>query len=147
MSTGLMMILGVGFVMVVYAAVSLRTLTRMRRARGEVVAADMPEHPDTGHAALTFATARQWFAGKDCGLCGRPIPALHHFGPQPGLKRRAPGHHPILTWDEVPAGSIPLLAETHIALCANCQIAESLREDYPDRIVERHEHGSSTITH
>lgn len=138
MSTGWIVILVAGLViMMVYAAVSLRALVRMRRARALVLAADMPEHVDAGHPALTFATAKRWFDGKDCADCGRPIAALHRIGPQPGLKRRAPGHHPILTWDEVPAGSLALLAETYVPLCANCQIAESLREDYPDRVVQR----------
>ena len=138
MSTGLVMAMVVGLVMLVFAAVSLRTIARMRQERARVLAADMPEHPDTGHAAMTFQAAKEWFAGKDCSACGRPIPPLHHVGPQPGMKRRAPGHHPILTWKEVPAGSGALMAETYLPLCANCQIAESLQEDYPDVVTRRH---------
>lgn len=144
MSFGLVMALVVAFVMVVYAAVALRTLVRMRRARALVLAADMPEHPGVGQRAMTFAKAREWFAGKNCADCGRPIPALHHMGPQPGLKRRAPGSHPIMTWDEVPAGTVPLLSELYLPLCSNCQLAESLKQDYPDLMMERHgRHGAA----
>ena len=131
MSTSQMMALAVGLVMVVYAAVALRTLVRMRRARALVLEADMPEHGDTAHGAMTFAQAREWFAGKDCAACGRPIEPLHHVGPQPGLKRRAPGSHPILTWKELRAGASPVILETYMPLCANCQIAESLKQEFP----------------
>ena len=144
MGTGLIAILVVGLVMLVYGALSLRALVKMRRARALVLAADMPEHPITG-AAMTFGSAKQWFAGKDCAECGRPIPALHRVGPQPGLKRRAPGHHPILTWDEVPAGSLHLLSETYMPLCPNCQVAASFREDYPNLVFERGGHGSGSV--
>lgn len=134
MDTGLVMVLVVALVMLVYAALSLRSIVRMRRARARVIEADMPENLDTGHAALNFASAKQWFAGKACAACGRAIPTLHHLGPQPGFKRRAPGAHPILTWDEVPAGSLPLIDETYLPLCGNCQIAESLKQEYPDAV-------------
>lgn len=137
MDTGLVMVLVVALVMLVYAAWSLRTLVRMRRARASVIEADMPENPDTGHSALTFAAAKQWFAGKICGVCSRPIPTLHRMGPQPGFKRLAPGIHPILTWDEVPAGALPLISETYLPLCGNCQIAESLKQAYPDAVTRR----------
>jgi hypothetical protein len=135
----------VGVVMVVYTAVALRALVRMRHARARVLADDLPEHPDPGRHALTFRTAKEWFAGKDCASCGRPVPPLHHVGPQPGLKRRAPGHHPVLTWDELPAGS--LIEEMYLPLCPTCQIAESLREDYPHLIVERPGRGDSHAQH
>lgn len=137
MDTGLIMVLVVALAMLVYAAISLRTLIRMRRARAQVIEADMPENPDTGHSALTFGSAKKWFAGKACGSCGRPIPPLHHLGPQPGFKRRAPGVHPVLTWDEVNAGSLELIDETHVPLCGNCQIAESLKQEYPDVVTRR----------
>jgi hypothetical protein len=137
MDTGLIMVLVVALAMLVYAALSLRTLVRMRRNRASVIEADMPENLDAGHSALNFAAAKQWFAGKACGACGRAIQPLHHLGPQPGFKRRAPGAHPILTWDEVPAGSVPLIDETFVPLCAKCQIAESLKQEYPDVVTRR----------
>ena len=137
MNTGLVMVLVVALAMLVYAALSLRTIVRMRRDRARVLEEDMPENPDAGHSRLNFAAAKQWFAGKECTACGRPIPTLHHLGPQPGFKRRAPGVHPILTWDEVPAGSLALIDETYLPLCGNCQIAESLKQEYPDVVTRR----------
>jgi hypothetical protein len=126
--------------MLVYIAWSVRALVRMRRARALIVEADVPERAGKRHASPDFATLRQWYAGKDCGVCHRPIPPLQHLGPKPGLMRRAPGVHPVLTWDELPAGPTPLLLETYVPICPKCQIAESLREQFPDRMITRPGH-------
>jgi hypothetical protein len=140
MSTTVLLGLAVAFTMLVYIAWSARAIVRLRRARALVVKADVPECADASHAVPDFATLKQWYSGKDCGVCHRPIPPLHRVGPKPGLMRRAPGVHPVLTWNELPAGPTPLLLETYVPICSTCQIAESLREQFPDRMMTRPGH-------
>jgi hypothetical protein len=140
MSTTVFLALAVAFTMLVYIAWSARALVRLRRERARILEADVPECADARHAPPNFATLKQWYAGKDCGVCQRPIPPLQHVGPKPGLMRRAPGVHPVLTWNELPAGPTPLLLETYVPICPTCQIAESLREQFPDRMMKRPGH-------
>lgn len=137
MDSALPLILVVAFAMLVYFAVSARALVRMRRARALVVAADVPELADSGQLSASFATLKAWYAGKPCEFCKRPIAALHYVGPKPGLIRRGAGAHPVLTWDELPGEPTPQLLDTYMPLCPDCQIAESFRQQFPDRMTVR----------
>lgn len=96
---------------------------------------------------LVFEILKQWYAGKTCAICRREIPPLSAVGPKPGLLNlTAPGNE-TMTWEEIPAESLPALFDTHAPICSHCQVAESFRQQFPDLVVERPAHGERTTLH
>jgi hypothetical protein len=89
---------------------------------------------------LTFELLKRWYAEKTCAVCRRPIEALHHGGPKPGmLNVTSPGHE-IVTWEEIPAEALPSMFESHLPVCASCQVADAFRRQFPDMAIDRREH-------
>jgi hypothetical protein len=143
MGTTLFIVSAVGLVMLVYIAVGLRSLVRMKRAR---MAALEAVPPDATHGAVTFAMLKGWYAGKDCAICHKPIPPLHHVGPKPGLLNPASKTHELFTWDEIPGRLLPGVLDTHLPICPNCETAESFRREFPHRVTERKEHAPNGVS-
>lgn len=86
---------------------------------------------------LVFEILRHWYANKKCAICSREIPPLQAVGPKPGLlKLTSPGHETI-SWQEVPAESLPAMFDTHVPICSHCQVAESFRRQFPDLVTDR----------
>ena len=92
---------------------------------------------------LAFQMARRWYAGKACGICRKPMPELAHTGPKPGfLNVLSPMRAPV-TWDEIPAESLPAMFESHLPVCPNCQVAETFRHQFPHLAIDRKPHAGS----
>lgn len=86
---------------------------------------------------LAFEQMKKWYANKSCAICRRTIPPLHHGGPMPGMLNVASPTHEILSWDEIPAEHLPAMFESHLPVCASCQVAESFRRQFPEMVVDR----------
>ncbi|HEX5134755.1 MAG TPA: hypothetical protein VFW81_05130 [Thermoanaerobaculia bacterium] len=74
-----------------------------------------------------------WYRGAECALCGMAIGPIHWFAYRPGLltpDRRA------LSWEEIPAKALPPALESDQPICADCLLAESFREKFPDRVLD-----------
>ncbi len=90
-----------------------------------------------GRAAAVHAIATRWYEGKDCVLCGRPIPA-------PGLF----DHHPALLgddgvtseWSDLEPEELPALFEMRQPVCWDCHVAERFRREFPELAIERPAH-------
>jgi hypothetical protein len=78
---------------------------------------------------------KRFFDGKECAICKRPIPPVHWTGLKPGLLN--PATHETQTWDEIPNVNLSTALDTHLPLCSACGIAESFRQRFPDRVVDR----------
>jgi hypothetical protein len=92
------------------------------------------------HDTLTFELLKRWYTAKECAVCRRPIEELHHAGPKPGmLNMTSPGHE-IVSWDEIPAEALPSMFESHLPVCASCQVAEAFRRQFPDMAIDRRAH-------
>jgi hypothetical protein len=87
-----------------------------------------------------FQIARKWFAGKSCALCRRPVAELQHAGPKPGLLSTASSTHEIMVWDDIPVEALQAAFETHLPVCASCQVAEAFRRQFPELVVDRKPH-------
>ena len=76
----------------------------------------------------------QWYAGRACACCGKPIAdatSTHHppaLGGPDGI---------TVEWSEVKPEGLPELFATHQPVCWNCHMAESFIRSHPDLDVER----------
>lgn len=89
---------------------------------------------------LAFQLARKWFADKTCALCKRALPPLQHGGPRPGLLNAASPGREITAWDDMPPEALPTAFDTHLPVCASCQVAEDFRRQFPDMAIDRKPH-------
>jgi hypothetical protein len=118
---------------------ALKSCTRWpeRRDCDQACTAQIAAAPED---TLAFQIARKWYAEKACALCRRPVPPLQHAGPKPGLLSTASPTRDILVWDEMPAEVLPVALETHLPVCASCQVAEAFRRQFPELVVDRKPH-------
>lgn len=96
---------------------------------------------------LAFEILKNWYAGKSCAICHRPIPPLDHVGPKPGLLNFASMGHETLNWEDIPAENLPAMFESHLPVCAHCQVTESFRRQFPDLVVDRYREEEETRVH
>ncbi len=92
-------------------------------------------HPISPHDHATTQLLKQYFDGKACAICERPVPAVHRTGLKPGLYHR--DTHDTFTWDEIPNENLASMLETHLPLCSGCLVAESFRHRFPDLVLDR----------
>jgi hypothetical protein len=82
-----------------------------------------PEHRDCGQECLEQIQAApeellaQWYAGKTCALCGRPIGAISRRGHYPALMDTS-GR--TLAWEAFPPEKVPEALATHRPVCGSC---------------------------
>jgi hypothetical protein len=119
-----------------HADVKLASCSRWpeRKDCAQTCAAQIEGNP---RQTLAFEMLKQWFAGKNCAICRRPIPPLEHAGPKPGLLNLSSPGQETLTWEEIPAENLPIMFQTHLPVCAHCQVAESFRRQFPDLVIDR----------
>jgi len=82
--------------------------------------------------------AAHFFSHERCAICGAPIEAPGAMTLAPGFMDRAT--HTVQRWDEVPPQDLPAAIATRHPLCANCTLAESFRQRFPDRVTDRRPH-------
>ncbi len=82
--------------------------------------------------------AAHFFANERCSICTRPIEPPHTMTLQPGFMD--PTTHKVQSWQEVAPQDLAEAIATRRPLCANCTIAESFRQRYPDRVTDRRAH-------
>ena len=76
----------------------------------------------------------QWYVGKTCAYCGKVIHEVEWLGHKPGLMNP---EHKTVYWDAVTAEKLPEVFSTHAPVCWDCHIAQTLRREHPDLIVDR----------
>ena len=87
------------------------------------------------HDPATNELLKRFFDGKSCAICKKPIPPVQRTGMKPGLLD--PVTHETHSWDQIPNGSPVAALEAQLPLCPSCQVAESFRQRFPDRVVDR----------
>ncbi len=120
-----------------HAEVRLSSCSRWpeRRDCAQACAAQIEAAPKQ---TLAFEILKEWYAGKSCAICHRPIPPLDHVGPKPGLLNFAAPGRETVSWEDIPAETLPALFESHLPVCAHCQVTESFRQQFPDLVIDRH---------
>lgn len=83
----------------------------------------------------TKNVAAHFFAGKRCGICAKPIDPPNAATLQPGFLNLQTRQ--VKAWDEVDPAKLPEAVDLDLPLCANCTLAESFRQRFPDQVVDR----------
>jgi hypothetical protein len=103
--------------------------------------ADVGHHAADAHAPAfhhdrtTNDLLKRFFDGKACAICKRPIAPVQRTGMKPGLLN--PDSHETHSWDQIPNENLPAMLQNHLAVCFDCQLAQSFRQRFPDLVVDR----------
>jgi hypothetical protein len=103
-----------------------------------------PERRDCGQACLAQIEAApadclartmltRWYEGKACVLCRRPIGEIRWSDHRPAL--RAPDGETV-EWPSIRAEELPRVLASHAPVCWNCHVAETLRRQHPELVVD-----------
>jgi hypothetical protein len=74
-----------------------------------------------------------WYHGARCVLCGLLIGPLHWYEYRPGLltpERRA------ISWEDIRSEDLSASLAADRPICSDCLLAESFREEFPDRVLD-----------
>ncbi|HXW04183.1 MAG TPA: hypothetical protein VD833_03045 [Vicinamibacterales bacterium] len=82
----------------------------------------------------TLRRLREWYAGRSCAICQRPIAPIHGE-PRPGLLDTKA--HQTSSWQDFTPDQLIAALETHLPVCADCHTASQFRRQFPDLIVDR----------
>jgi len=107
-----------------------------------------PERQDCGQQCLRQIEASpegclvrhiltQWYEGKNCAVCGKPIGEIHWVERKPALlsPERA-----TVEWQDVPAEKVPEVLESHQPVCFNCHLVNSMVTQHPELVLDRGRH-------
>jgi len=87
-----------------------------------------PEH------CLVWNLVAQWYEGKNCVFCRKPIGALHHLDHAPALL--GPDGQ-TAEWKQVQPEQLPEIFETHRPVCWSCHVTETFRRLHPELVTDR----------
>ena len=94
--------------------------------------AQIEREPDETRTKIIASHA---FEGKTCAMCHKPIDKPNAATLQPGFIN--PATRVVRAWDEIDPASLPEATAHDLPLCANCTLAESFRQRFPDRVTEK----------
>ena len=77
----------------------------------------------------------QWFAGKTCACCDKPV-VLTAVGQQPGLRDREGRTYDFAA---IPAEKLIADLDQYSPVCFDCHIAEQFRREYPQLVTDKYE--------
>lgn len=86
-----------------------------------------------------LTTLKRWYTGRECAVCHREIGPVHATEPRPGLLNVAAPSREILRWDDIPADHLQAVLDSHLPVCASCNLAESFRREFPERVTDRND--------
>jgi cytochrome c1 len=84
-----------------------------------------------------FRKMAQWYAAKQCAICGRDVAPLSHFGPEPGLMSET-SPTATIAWTDVPPEQLPGMLSTYRPVCSSCHLMTRFRHEHPDLVIDRH---------
>jgi hypothetical protein len=104
-----------------------------------------PERQDCGQECLRQIEAApgdclvrhiltQWYEGKNCAMCGKPIGEIHWADNEPALLN---AQHRSVEWHEVTPADLPGVLATHQPVCWNCHVVNRIVGEHPELVVDR----------
>jgi len=76
----------------------------------------------------------EWYEGKNCALCGKPIGEIHWADHEPALLS---AEHRTVEWHEVAAADVPDVLATHQPVCWNCHVVNRMVGGHPELVLDR----------
>jgi hypothetical protein len=86
------------------------------------------------HDCLVRTIVTQWYAGKVCAACGRPIQEVEWLGHKPAL---LDPNGKTVYWDGIRAEMLPEVFKDHLPVCWDCHIASTLLRERPEVVTHR----------
>jgi hypothetical protein len=83
---------------------------------------------------LIWNIVANWYKGKSCAYCQKPIEEIHWHDRHPALLSP---ERVAKQWNEIQAEKLPDVFQTHLPLCWNCYIAETFRRQNAERVLDR----------
>lgn len=77
-----------------------------------------------------------WYKDKRCSVCGYHFGVIHWHDHPPAL---VDSSGRTILWSDVPLAKLVEYLETHDAVCWNCHIVETFRQEHPELITYRKE--------
>jgi hypothetical protein len=116
--------------------VHLKSCTRWpeKAGCGQECLAQIEKAPN---GCLVSSILREWYAGKICTLCGKPFGEMHTWEHKPALMSP---ERVTSEWVDVPVEELPERLATHLPICWDCHIIETLYRMHPDLVTERESH-------
>lgn len=93
------------------------------------------EIEDSPEAHRVWNIASQWFAGKQCVYCHKPIEPPSHIDHAPALMRMA--DRKAIEWTRLPAEELPHAFAECVPVCWSCHMMETFLRKFPERAVVR----------
>ena len=88
---------------------------------------------DPGHC-LVWNLVSQWYEGRSCVYCRKPIGPLHYLDHAPALLGP---ESTTSEWKQVRAEQLPVIFQTHRPVCWNCHVTETFRRLHPELVTDR----------
>lgn len=83
---------------------------------------------------LVQAIASDWYVGKGCVYCAKPIEDIVWHERPPALLSP---EHTTVQWKDVAPQQLPEILATHEPVCYRCHVVESFRREHTEWVIER----------
>jgi hypothetical protein len=103
-----------------------------RRDCGQECLRQIEQAPD---GCLVRSMVSQWYAGKECALCGKRVGEIHWADHKPALLTP---ERTTIEWSQVAPESLSAVLETHAAVCWNCHVMQIFCREHPELVVNRY---------
>jgi hypothetical protein len=75
----------------------------------------------------------QWYEGKTCAVCRKPLGEIDWLERKPGLIDRSGTARP---WPDVPADQLPQAMASDQPICFDCYVAATFRREHPELVLD-----------
>ncbi len=88
-----------------------------------------------GQGCLVRNIVSGWYQGKVCVYCHKPVDSVTEWASHTPALLMPDGV--TVSWENVPAETLPEVFTTYEPVCWSCHIAETFRREHPDLVIDR----------
>jgi hypothetical protein len=74
-----------------------------------------------------------WYSGKNCSVCEKPLGQIDWFERRPGILTRDGIARP---WEDVPPEQLPAAMADNAPICFDCYVAATFRREHPELVLD-----------
>lgn len=114
------------------ASLSLSECSRWpeRKACGRQCLAEIERAPAD---CLVRTIVANWYAGKACVVCHKPLGEIDWFERKPGFVDEAGKARP---WVDIPPERLPAVLARDQPICFDCYVAATFRQEHPELVTD-----------